>query len=570
MLKHPETKYRPFSPFRELTVTDRQWPNRRITKPPVWMSTDLRDGNQALFEPMNGERKMRMFKMLVDIGFKEIEVGFPSASQTDFDFVRELVEGGHIPDDVTIEVLTQARDHLIERTFESVRGAKRAIIHFYNATAPNFRRIVFGQDKAGVKAIAVHSARYIQQLAAAAAQTAFTFQYSPEVFSGTELPFACEVVNAVTEVWQPSARHKCIINLPATVEMSTPNVYADQIEWMHRNLARREGIVLSVHPHNDRGTAVAAAELAVMAGADRIEGCLFGNGERTGNVDLVTLALNLYSQGVHPGLDFSRINEVARTVEFCTQLPVHPRHPYVGDLVFTAFSGSHQDAIKKGFAVQQANAPWEVPYLPVDPADLGRSYESIIRVNSQSGKGGIAFLLETEYGMVLPRRLQVEFSAAVQRVTDVSGGEMSAGEIWQTFESEYLAAESPFAYVEHHLFEHGDQQGISLTVRRGEVSQVFSGVGNGPIDAAIHALASDVKLLDYEERAIGEGSDARAVAFVELAAEGLAGSQYGVGMHPNIVTASILAIFSAVNRIAARGITVTPAAEASDGVRISA
>ncbi len=570
MLKQPETKYRPFTPFDGVSAADRQWPNRRITAPPVWMSTDLRDGNQALFEPMNGERKMRMFKMLVEIGFKEIEVGFPSASQTDFDFVRELVEGGHIPDDVTIEVLTQARDHLIERTFESVKGAKRAIIHFYNATAPNFRRIVFGQDKAGVKAIAVNSARHIQRLAAEAPETAFTFQYSPEVFSGTELPFACEVVDAVTEVWQPTAQNRCIINLPATVEMSTPNVYADQIEWMHRNLQRREGIVLSVHPHNDRGTAVAAAELAVMAGADRIEGCLFGNGERTGNVDLVTLALNLYSQGIHPGLDFSRINEVARTVEYCTQLPVHPRHPYVGDLVFTAFSGSHQDAIKKGLAVQRPDALWEVPYLPVDPADLGRSYESIIRVNSQSGKGGIAFLLETEYGMVLPRRLQVEFSAAVQRVTDDSGGEMSAGEIWQTFESEYLTVDAPFAYVEHHLFEHGDQQGISLTVERGGERRVLRGVGNGPIDAAIHALASDVKLLDYEERAIGVGSDARAVAFVELSAEGLNGALFGVGMHGNIVTASILAICSAVNRIAARGVPVTPAGDRGEGARISA
>jgi 2-isopropylmalate synthase len=553
MLQNPETKYRPFTPFSAgVSLSDRQWPNRAISRPPIWMSTDLRDGNQALFEPMDAARKMRMFKMLVAIGFKEIEVGFPSASQTDFDFVRELIEGGHIPEDVSIEVLTQARDHLIERTFEAVRGARRAIIHFYNATAENFRRIVFQQDREGVKRIAVDSARFIQAQAAAQPATEFVFQYSPEVFSGTELPFAREVVDAVTEVWQPTPERPCIINLPATVEMSSPNVYADQIEWMHRNLARREGIVLSVHPHNDRGTAVAAAELAMMAGADRVEGCLFGNGERTGNVDLVTLALNLYSQGIHPGLDFSRINEVARTAEHCTQLPVHPRHPYVGDLVFTAFSGSHQDAIKKGLAVQQADGMWEVPYLPVDPADLGRSYESIIRVNSQSGKGGIAYLLETEYGMALPRRLQVEFSAAVQRVTDDSGREVSAAEIWRIFEAEYLTPAEPVEYLEHHLFEHGEQQGISLTVRRNGQRETLRGVGNGPIDAAIHALAAGVTLLDYEERAIGGGSDARAVAFVELGAPGMAGATFGVGLSANIVTASILAIVSAVNRVAAR------------------
>ena len=553
MLQQPETKYRAFTPFAAgVSLPDRQWPNKAITRPPIWMSTDLRDGNQALFEPMSASRKMRMFKMLVEIGFKEIEVGFPSASQTDFDFVRELIEGGHVPEDVTIEVLTQARDPLIARSFEAVRGARRVIIHFYNATAENFRRIVFQQDKEGVKRIAVEAARYIQAQAAAQPATDFVFQYSPEVFSGTELPFAREVVDAVTEVWQPTAERPCIINLPATVEMSTPNVYADQIEWMHRNLARREAIVLSVHPHNDRGTAVAAAELAVMAGADRIEGCLFGNGERTGNVDLVTLALNLYSQGIHPGLDFSRINEVARTAEQCTQLPVHPRHPYAGDLVFTAFSGSHQDAIKKGLAVQQPNAVWEVPYLPVDPADLGRSYESIIRVNSQSGKGGIAYLLESEYGMALPRRLQVEFSAAVQRITDDSGREVTAAEIWRLFEAEYLAAAEPVEYVEHHLFEQGEQQGISLTVRRNGVRETVRGVGNGPIDAALHALAADVTLLDYEERSIGGGSDARAAAFVELSAPGMAGATFGVGLSPNIVTASILAIVSAVNRVAAR------------------
>lgn len=556
MLQHPETKYRPFAPFAPfaagIALPDRQWPGRTLSCPPIWMSTDLRDGNQALFEPMDAERKMRMFKMLVAIGFKEIEVGFPSASQTDFDFVRELIDGGHVPDDVTIEVLTQARDHLIERTFEAVRGARRAIIHVYNATAENFRRIVFQQSGEGVKRIAVEAARFIQAQAAAQPDTEFVFQYSPEVFSGTELPFAKEVVDAVTEVWQPTAVRPCIINLPATVEMSTPNVYADQVEWMHRNLARREGIVLSVHPHNDRGTAVAAAELAVMAGADRVEGCLFGNGERTGNVDLVTLALNLYSQGIHPGLDFSHINEVARTVEHCTQLPIHPRHPYVGDLVFTAFSGSHQDAIKKGLAAQEADQVWEVPYLPVDPADLGRSYESIIRVNSQSGKGGIAYLLESAYGMALPRRLQVEFSGAVQRVTDDSGREVTAAEIWQIFDSEYLSVAEPIDYVEHHLFEQGDKQGITLTVRRNGVRETVRGVGNGPIDAALHALAPEISLLDYEERAIGGGSDARAVAFIELGVPGQGGSTFGAGVSANIVTASIRAIVSAVNRVMAR------------------
>ncbi|MCB1955829.1 MAG: 2-isopropylmalate synthase [Rhodocyclaceae bacterium] len=553
MLKQPATKYRPFTPFGgDIRLERRRWPDRTITRPPVWMSTDLRDGNQALFEPMDSERKLRMFAMLVEIGFKEIEIGFPSASQTDFDFVRTLIEGGHIPDDVTIEVLTQAREHLIERTFEAVRGARRVIIHYYNACAENFRRIVFNEDEAGVRRIAMEGARMIQEHAARHPGTEFVFQYSPEVFSGAELGFVRDVVDAVTAIWKPTAERPCIINLPATVEMSTPNVYADQIEWMHRNLARREGIVLSVHPHNDRGTAVAAAELALMAGADRVEGCLFGHGERTGNVDLVTLALNLYSQGVHPGLDFSRVNEVARTVEHCTQLPIHPRHPYVGDLVFTAFSGSHQDAIKKGFAVQQADHNWEVPYLPVDPADLGRTYDSIIRVNSQSGKGGIAYLLESEYGVALPRRLQVEFSAAVQRIADASGKEVLAADIWHCFKGEYLDPSEPIGFVEHHLFEQGDQQGIALTVQLDGQRCVLRGVGNGPIDAALHALGANVHLLDYEERAIGHGSDARAAAFVELGVPGMAGSVFGVGVHANIVTASILAIVSGVNRISAR------------------
>ncbi|MCB1916728.1 MAG: 2-isopropylmalate synthase [Rhodocyclaceae bacterium] len=553
MLKQPATKYRPFTPFHgDIRLNDRQWPDRRIERPPVWMSTDLRDGNQALFEPMDTERKLRMFRMLVDIGFKEIEVGFPSASQTDFDFVRLLIEGGHIPDDVTIEVLTQAREHLIDRTFEAVRGARRVIVHFYNACAENFRRIVFNEDEAGVRRLAMDGARMIRDRAARQTDTEFVFQYSPEVFSGAELGFVRDVVDAVTAVWRPTAEHPCIVNLPATVEMSTPNIYADQIEWMHRHLARRDGIVLSVHPHNDRGTAVAAAELALMAGADRVEGCLFGHGERTGNVDLVTLALNLYSQGVHPGLDFTRINEVARTVEHCTHLPIHPRHPYVGDLVFTAFSGSHQDAIKKGLAARREGEAWEVPYLPVDPADLGRTYDSIIRVNSQSGKGGIAYLLESEYGMVLPRRLQVEFSSVVQRLADRTGSEVHASDIWRLFSAEYLECAQPLGYREHHLFEQGAQQGIALAVDVDGVGRTLRGIGNGPIDAAIHALGAPVDLLDYEERAIGHGSDARAVAFVELTAPGLNGSCFGVGMDGNIVTASIRAILSAVNRVAQR------------------
>jgi 2-isopropylmalate synthase len=546
MLKNPETKYCSFAPIK---LVDRTWPNQVITKPPVWMSTDLRDGNQALFEPMNAERKMRMFRTLVNIGFKEIEVAFPSASDTDFSFVRTLIENGHIPSDVTIEVLTQARDHLIERTMESLRGARRAIVHLYNATSPNFRRTVFGLDKDGVKDIAVSSARLIKTLAAEQPETEWIFQYSPETFTGTELEFAKEVCDAVAEVWEATPERKVIINLPATVELASPNVYADQIEWMHRNLARRDSIVLSVHPHNDRGTAVAAAELAVMAGADRVEGCLFGNGERTGNVDLVTLALNLYTQGVNPGLDFSNINEVARAAEHCTQLPIHPRHPYVGDLVFTAFSGSHQDAIKKGLAAQSKDALWEVPYLPIDPADVGRTYDSIIRVNSQSGKGGVAYLLEAEYGLVMPRRLQVEFSAAVQRLTDMTGQEVLATDIWNLFREEYLEIAEPLQYVSHHLFERGEGQGINLTVIAFDREIALQGFGNGPIDALLHALRVRATIHGYEERATGHGSDATAVAYAEMVTAGVPGSAFGAGMHENIVTASVLAVISGINRI---------------------
>ena len=562
MLPQPATKYRPFP---AVMLTDRQWPGKLIDKAPIWMSTDLRDGNQALFEPMNVERKMRMFRSVCDIGFKEIEVGFPSASQTDFDFVRTLVTGGHVPQDVTIQVLTQAREDLIRRTMESVRGARRAIIHVYNATSPTFREVVFNMDKAQVVALAVSAVRLIKHIAAemkADCGTEIALEYSPETFSATELDFAKEVCDAVTAAWGATPDNKVILNLPATVEVSTPNVYADQVEWMHRNLARRDSVVLSLHPHNDRGTGVAAAELGMMAGADRVEGCLFGNGERTGNVDIVTLALNMYTQGVSPGLDFSDINAVARTVEYCNQLPIHPRHPYVGDLVFTAFSGSHQDAIKKGFAAQKAGSgetrPWNVPYLPIDPADLGRSYDSVIRVNSQSGKGGIAYLLETEYGIAMPRRLQVEFSREVQQVTDSSGGEMSAADIWQLFSTTYLDTIAPVRYVEHHLFERGEAQGIRLVVEIAGTRHLLVGEGNGPIDAAVHALRGagiDVQVRSFEERSISasaEGGNAQACAFLELMAHaGNSGDRYGVGIDGNIVTASIRAIISGVNRLQA-------------------
>ncbi len=552
MLQHPSTKYQPFP---AIALTNRQWPSRTLTAPPIWMSTDLRDGNQSLFEPMNAERKLRMFKTLCDIGFKEIEVAFPSASQTDFDFVRQIIEDGHIPDDVTIEVLTQAREHLIRRTMESLKGARRAIVHVYNATSKPFRDIVFNMSKAAVLEMAVSSALLIKQLAAEQPGTEWVLEYSPETFTATELDFALEVCDAVTAAWGATPDNKVILNLPTTVEVASPNVYADQIEWMHTHLARRDSIILSLHPHNDRGTAVAAAELGLMAGADRVEGCLFGNGERTGNVDIVTLALNFYTQGVAPGLDFSDINAVARTVEYCTQLPIHPRHPYVGDLVFTAFSGSHQDAIKKGFAAQKPDTLWNVPYLPIDPADVGRSYGSVIRVNSQSGKGGIAYLLENEYGLALPRRLQVEFSAEVQHYMDDHGGEMSAADIWALFQQTYLADDKPVRYVEHHLFEQDAAQGISLTVEVDGIQRTLTGTGNGPIDAAIHALnsvTSDLQIRSFEERAIGlnKGSTATACAFVEINRKDGGKECYGAGMDNNIVTASIKALVSGMNRLA--------------------
>ena len=546
MLPNPAAKYRAFPPVK---LTDRTWPNQVISKPPIWMSTDLRDGNQALIEPMSPEKKLRFFEMLLKIGVKEIEVAFPSASQTDFDFVRKLVEEQRIPDDVTIEVLTPAREDLIRRTVDSVLGTRRAIVHMYNATAPSFRRIVFNMSKEEVKALAVAGTRLIRELTDAHPETEWVFQYSPEAFSMTELDFAKEICDAVSEAWQPTPQRKMIINLPGTVEASTPNVYADQVEWMHRNLARRDAILISVHPHNDRGCAVAAAELAVMAGADRIEGCLFGNGERTGNVDLVTLALNLYSQGINPGLDFSDIDAVRQCVEECNQIAVHPRHPYAGDLVYTAFSGSHQDAIKKGFAKQQADAIWEVPYMPVDPADLGRSYDAVIRVNSQSGKGGMTYLLEQEYGLVLPRRLQIEFSRAVQRVTDETGGEVAARDIHTIFNNEYLNAVTPYQYRNHHIDESQGNGTVHIRVELERDSQPLSlqGTGNGPIDAFVNALGMDIKLMDFHEHAIGAGANANAASYMELRVNN-GPTRFGVGIDGNIVTASLRAILSAVNR----------------------
>jgi 2-isopropylmalate synthase len=547
MIQNPAAKYRAFP---AVNLSDRQWPNNTITRPPIWMSTDLRDGNQALIEPMSPEKKLRFFEMLVSIGIKEIEVGFPSASQTDFDFVRKLVDENRIPEDVTIIVLTQSRDELIRRTVESVAGARRAIVHLYNSVAPVFRRVVFGMSREQITEIAVSGTRLVKELVSQHPETDWGFEYTPESFSTTELDFSKHICDAVTAIWQPTPHNKMIINLPSTVECSTPNVYADQIEWMSRKLARRDSLIISVHPHNDRGTAVASAELAVMAGADRVEGCLFGNGERTGNVDLVTLAMNLYTQGVHPGLDFSDIDAVRQVVEECNQLPVHPRHPYAGDLVFTAFSGSHQDAIKKGFAQQQAGAIWEVPYLPIDPADLGRSYDAVIRVNSQSGKGGMAYLLEQEYGLALPRRLQIEFSRAVQAVADASGREIAAKEIYEIFCREYFEQAMPYAYSSHKLVEDSGsdepvQIDIALTHRQSTLA--LQGGGNGPIDAFVNALGLDIRLMDYHEHSIGSGANARAACYVELR---LANGPtiFGAAIDSNIVTASFKAVLSAVNR----------------------
>ena len=549
MLQDPATKYRAFAQVR---LADRRWPDAVITRPPVWCSVDLRDGNQALIEPMDPARKLRLFQTLVQIGFKEIEVGFPSASQADFDFVRLLIEQALIPADVTIQVLTQARDHLITRTFEALQGVSRAIVHLYNATAPVMRRVVLGQDEDGIVALATTNARLVQDLAAQQPGTQWTLQYSPEMFSGTELPFAKRVVDAVTAVWQPTPQHKCIVNLPSTVEHSTPNIFADMVEWMHRNLARRDAIVLSIHPHNDRGTGTAAAELALMAGGDRIEGCLFGNGERTGNVDVVNLALNLYTQGVHPGLDFSDIDAVRRTVEHCNQLPVHPRHPYVGDLVYTSFSGSHQDAIKKAFAARREGDIWDMPYLPIDPKDLGRSYDAVIRVNSQSGKGGISYLLETDHGLELPRRLQIEFSSSVQAVMDVQGKELASADIWALLRDAYHLGDAEVVIAAQQMNEQADGvMRLAATLQAAGQTLALQGEGNGPVDAFVNALqlATGVQLavLDYHEHAIGGGATARAAAYLELR---IADTQtlFGVGIDGNIVTASMKAVVSGLLR----------------------
>ncbi|GGI17868.1 2-isopropylmalate synthase [Oxalicibacterium faecigallinarum] len=544
MLKNPSTKYQAFP---VINLPDRTWPNKTITTPPIWMSTDLRDGNQALIDPMDSAKKLRFFEMLVKIGVKEIEIAFPSASQTDFDFCRKLIDEKRIPDDVTVEVLTQAREDLIRRTVDSVTGARRAIVHMYNATAPSFRKIMFNMTKEEVKELAVKGTKLIKELTDARPETEWVYQYSPEAFSMTELDFAKEVCDAVSEAWGATPERKMILNLPGTVEVSTPNVYADQVEWMHRNIQRRDSIIISLHPHNDRGCAVAAAELGVMAGADRVEGCLFGNGERTGNVDLVTLALNLYTQGIDPRLDFSDIDAIRQTVEECNQIPVHPRHPYAGDLVFTAFSGSHQDAIKKGFTKQQKDAIWEVPYLPVDPADLGRSYDAVIRVNSQSGKGGMAYLLEQEFGLVLPRRLQIEFSRVVQRVTDETGKEVVAGDIHTIFKNEYVDAVTPYRYVSHHMQDDGGDITIKVDLQKDGKPLTVTGKGNGPIDAFVDALGLDVKIMDFHEHAIGSGADANAASYIELRVNG-GQTHFGVGIDSNIMTASFRAVLSAVNR----------------------
>lgn len=551
MLANPASKYVPFQPFAR-DFSERTWPSRRITAAPIWMSTDLRDGNQALIEPMSVERKVRFFEQLIKIGFKEIEVGFPSASQTDFDFVRKLIEEKRIPEDVTIIVLTQSRQDLIDRTIEAAAGAKRAIVHLYNACAPAFRKIVFNMGKDEIKDIALTGTRMVKEAMARHPETDWHYQYSPEVFSTTEPEFALEVSNAVAEVWGATPERKMVLNLPATIEATSPNLYADQIEWMHKNLARRDSIILSVHPHNDRGTAVAAAEFAVMAGADRIEGCLFGSGERTGNVDLVTLALNLYTQGVHPGLDFSDIDEVRRCAEYCNQLPVHPRHPYAGDLVFTAFSGSHQDAIKKGLSQQKADAVWEVPYLPIDPADLGRSYDAVIRVNSQSGKGGVSYLLEQEHGLVLPRRLQIEFSRAIQRVTDETGREVNSQDVYTIFAQEYLEQSSPWTLIRHRIEGNpsageGKQFTIEAELEYNGERRIVHGSGDGAISAFVVALDIPVRIMDYHEHAIGTGTDTRAASYVEMRV-GDSPTGFGVGIDRDIVTASFRAVLGAVNR----------------------
>jgi len=564
----PVHKYVPFHQQIVVDLPDRTWPSKRITEAPRWCAVDLRDGNQALIDPMSPERKLKMFKLLVEMGYKEIEVGFPSASQTDFDFVRILIEDGHIPADVTIQVLTQARDALIERTYESLKGAKKAIVHFYNSTSVLQRRVVFNQDKQGIMDIALAGARKCRSMESLIPETDVYYEYSPESYTGTELEYAVEVCNAVIEIIDPKPDHKMVINLPATVEMATPNVYADSIEWMHRNIAHRDSILISLHPHNDRGTAVAAAELGYLAGADRIEGCLFGNGERTGNVDLITLGLNLFSQGIDPHIDFSQLDEIKRTVEYCNQLPVPERAPYGGDLVYTAFSGSHQDAIKKGFELMHKEATdkgvsvddlvWAVPYLPIDPKDVGRSYEAVIRVNSQSGKGGVAYLLKTDHSLDLPRKLQIEFSRVVQNKTDQDGGEVSSTKLWDIFIDEYLPAPADRIDLKWGRFElkkmrtESNMDGhveLNIVLRDGAGQLQAAGTGNGPISAFLNVLDKqgvNVRLLDYVEHTLSEGGDAQAAAYVELEVNGH--TLWGVGIDGDISTASLKAVISAVNR----------------------
>jgi 2-isopropylmalate synthase len=546
MLQNPASKYRPFVPVR---LTDRTWPDATITKPPVWCSVDLRDGNQALIEPMDIERKIRMFEQLVKIGFKEIEVGFPSASQIEFDFMRKLIEEKRIPDDVTVQVLTQAREHLIRRTFEALEGVPRAIVHLYNATAPVMRRVVLGMSEDEIVELARSNAQLFKDIAADHPHTDWTFEYSPEMYSDTEVEFSKRVIDAVTDVWQPTPQKKCIINLPTTVEHSSPNIFADMVEWTHRHVNRRDSLVLSVHPHNDRGTGTATAEMALLAGADRLEGCLFGNGERTGNLDVVNVALNMYIQGINPGLDFSDIDGIRATVEYCNQLPVHPRHPYVGELVYTSFSGSHQDAIKKAFSARQEGDIWDMPYLPIDPKDLGRSYEAVIRVNSQSGKGGISYLLEAEYGLQLPRRLQIEFSQVVQREMDALGTEFTANHLWQIFRKEFGmdVAQAP----QYRLAEENGEVTLNAKLHWDGQERVLEGKGTGPIDAFVQALSQSldrsVRVMNYSEHAVGEGANAQAVAYVEVRVDD-SHTVFGVGMDANIVSASIRAILSGVRR----------------------
>ena len=549
-MDNPVNKYKAFEP---IDLKDRQWPSKVINQAPTWCSVDLRDGNQALIEPMGSERKDRMFSLLCKLGFKEIEVGFPSASQTDFDFVRSLIENKKIPSDVNIQVLTQSRNELIERTFESLKGIPKAIVHFYNSTSTLQRKVVFNQDKDGIKEIAINGALKIKELALANPDTDWSFEYSPESFTGTELNYDAEVCDAVVDILKEISNHKIIINLPATVEMSTPNIYGDQIEWMNKNLKNRDNIALSLHPHNDRGTAVAASEFGLMAGADRVEGTLFGNGERTGNVDIVTIALNMLTQGIDPELDFSNINSVMREVEYCNQLPVHPRHPYAGDLVFTAFSGSHQDAIKKGFhAMKQSNNPeWAVPYLPIDPADLGRSYEAVVRINSQSGKGGVAFLLEKDHGVSLPRRLQISMSQKIQELADETGKEISSSEIWGIFEENFLKPKNNFSYQSHTSSTKDDINELEVKMIMNAKEVTVSGKGNGPIDSFVNGLSKEfginIKISDYHQSAISSGSDAQAAAYIELEKDGQ--TKWGVGINPNTTRASFEAIIVGLSKI---------------------